>query len=345
MTASQPRRRIGILYTGGTFGMVPSEHGLVPSHDLPARAEPALRESLRAPASIEWLDHGWPPLASADIGPALWYDIARCLVGASDCDGFVVIHGTDTLAYTGSALSFLLAGLGRPVVITGARKPLGEPGSDALAHLIDAVTVAGSDANTGVTIAFGRRLLQANRTSKRFGTPDHPFTSPRTAPLADLANDEIPAPQPAHAPAWGPHEPQKPLSRPARVGVLPVYPGIGAAAVEACMGAHPDAILLEGYLSGLGPGGDAAFVEALRTAVAGGTVVGAIADSAHGSVRMGYYASSTPLADAGVTGGADMTREAALTKLHTSLSAGLGARETAAAFAQDQCGELSEGAD
>ncbi len=345
MTATTPPARIGVIYTGGTFGMVPSDHGLVPSLDLPARAQHALAETGQADAAatLTWLDHGWPPLASADLAPAVWYDLARRITQAPTCDGFVVIHGTDTLAYTASALSYLLAGLGRPVVVTGASKPLGMAGSDALDHFVDALSVARRGVDSGVTVAFGRRLLRANRTSKRFGTTQQPFASPRAAPLADLAAGEYPPTVEPSQPDWGVVDGAAPpaVHHECRVGVVPAYPGIDGATLAACAHTHPDALLLEGYAAGIGPGADAGFVDAIRDATACGTVVTAIADSAHGSVRMGYYASSTPLAEAGLVAGADMTREAALTKLHVSLCAGLDAGGVAAAFARNQCGELT----
>jgi len=344
MTATRRPAQVGVIYTGGTFGMVASGHGLAPSHDLPTRAEDALATAHDTPpVSLTWLDHGWPPLASSDLVPAVWYDLARCIAEARTCDGFVVIHGTDTLAYTASALSYLLGGLGRPVVVTGASKPLGTPEGDALTHLADALRIAGCGIDSGVTVAFGRRLLRGNRTSKRFGTLERPFTSPCQQPLADLAAGETPAAAQPSQTEWGdidgPNLPAVPA--PVRVGVLPVYPGIDGTTLTVSARAHPDALLLEGYAAGIGPGGDAGFVDAIRDATAAGTVVAAIADSAQGTVRMGHYASSTPLAEAGLVGGADMTREAALAKLHVSLCAGLDAAQVGAAFARDQCGELT----
>ncbi len=282
-------------------------------------------------------------MASADLTPAVWYDLARCIVGAPEYDGFIVIHGTDTLAYTASALSYLLAGLGRPVVVTGARKPLGTPEGDALNHLVDASRVAGCGIDSGITVAFGRRLLRGNRTSKRFGTIERPFTSPCQDPMADLAAAETPAAMEPSEPDWGYVDGPNlaAVHTRVRVGVLPVYPGIDGTTLAVSARAHPDAVLLEGYSAGIGPGADTGFVDAIRDATAAGTVVAAIADSAQGTVRMGHYASSTPLAEAGLVGGADMTREAALAKLHVSLCAGLDAGQVAATFARDQCGELT----
>lgn len=348
MTAATRRARVGVIYTGGTFGMVASEHGLAPSRDLPTRAEQALADDPAAPAvTLKWLDHGWLPLASADLTPAVWYDLARCIAEDRACDGFVVIHGTDTLAYTASALSYLLAGAGRPVVVTGASKPLGMPDGDALTHFSDALRVAACGVDSGVTVAFGRRLLRGNRTSKRFGTVAQPFTSPCEPALADLTGAAAPPASEPSIPDWGCIDGANlaAVHGPVRIGVLPVYPGIDGTTLAVSARTHPEALLLEGYAAGIGPGADTGFVDAIRDATAAGTVVAAIADSAQGTVRMGRYASSTPLAEVGLVGGGDMTREAALAKLQVSLCAGLNASQVATAFIRNQCGELTPEAD
>lgn len=344
MNAATRPEVVGVIYTGGTFGMVRSERGLAPSADLPGRVDAALRGRTDLPP-VAWLDSGWPALASADTTPAFWYNLAATIAAAAPAHaGFVVIHGTDTLAYTGAALSFLLAGLGRPVVVTGARAPLGDAGSDALDNLVHALWVVADGRSDEVTLAFGGQLLRANRATKRHGAGDNPFASPCLAPLAALdptlrwGEPAPPPPAPAATPvpraAW----------RDVRVGVMPVHPGISGDSVRALAAAAPHALVLEGYPAGIGPGGDADFVAAVADAVAAGTVVAAISQGHHGSVRLGKYASSTPLVEAGIVGGADITREAAVAKLHVLRAAGLDADACARAFGEDLRGELTPAA-
>lgn len=335
---------VGVLYTGGTFGMVPSEHGYVPSADLPGRTQAALDASgITERLSVRWLDPGVPPRNSADIAPWFWFELAAVIAGARDeHDGFVVIHGTDTLAFTAAALSFLLADLGRPVVVTGAAKPLGEPGSDALDNLDHALRVAVSARGSEVTVAFGKRLLRGNRVTKRHGTAGSPFASPCLLPLAEFDGGirwrpVDPPPAPAEGGlrrvAWGG----------SRVALIPAYPGIGGDTIRALRDTGIGGLVLEGYSASVGPGGDADFVAAIAECVRAGIVVGAVSQSRQGYVRLGRYAPSTPLAEAGLVGGADMTREAALAKLHVLLAQGLDPGRIATAFGENLRGELTPG--
>jgi L-asparaginase len=334
---------IGVIHTGGTFGMLPSADGYAPAANLPERVEQALSDcgAHELPA-IEWLDHGWPALDSADIPPSLWYDLALTIAGASDhCTGFVVIHGSDTLAFTGSALSFLLAGLQQPVIVTGASTPLGQPQSDALDNLVQALRVLGAGRCREVGVVFRNRLLRANRTTKRHGRPDAPFTSPCVEPLAELGTTICWRNDVSALPIATPLQPTASAARAVRVAVLPVYPGITAATLRAVAESAPEGVVLEGYPSGIGPGADADFVAALSDIVASGTVVAGVSQGCGGHIRMGRYASSAPLARAGLIGGADLTREAALAKLHVLCSAGLDPAARADAFGRNMCGEIT----
>lgn len=341
MTAALSREPvIGILYTGGTFGMVRSERGYTPSADLPERADRALAAAGHKDLPrLRWLEHeAGPPVNSSDIQPAFWYRLAAAIQAhAHDCDGFVVVHGTDTLAYTGSALSFLLANLDRPVVVTGARAPLGEDGSDALANLVGSVRAVAAGVTCEVTLAFGGRLLRANRASKRFASRERVFDSPNAPPLARLGSrlewtDAEPAPTLA-LPEGAAHD--------RGVAMLPMFPGVNGDMIRALVKQGAAALILEAYPAGVGPGGDADFVAAVRTAVQSGVIVVAVSQSRHGRITLGRYATSTPLADAGLIGGEDMTREAALAKLHWLLGTGLDSDVLRTHFGQNLRGELS----
>lgn len=334
---------IGVIYTGGTFGMVPSAAGYVPTTDLPQRVIdeiPALKS--RDMPVMEWIPHPGPPVDSSDITPAFWYELAETIHGhASAFDGFVLIHGTDTLAYTGSALSFMLAALDSPVVLTGSSIPLGEPDSDAPMNFLNALRIAASGNCSEVTIAFGTQLLRANRATKRHGSADNPFTSPCAKPLAEL-DDVIcwtnvqPAARDRALPRF-----EAATQRDVRVAMLPVFPGIDAELIRTVCATGIRGLILEAYPSGIGPGGDTGFVESIHQAVESGVVVAAISQARHGSVQLGRYASGTPLAEAGLIGGADMTREAAYAKLHFLLACGLTPAEVRSLFARNLRGELT----
>lgn len=333
---------VGIIYTGGTFGMVASAAGYTPSTDLPARAEQALlaaEDSNRAPLpALRWIDAELgPPVNSSDVTPNYWFRLASAIrAAASDCCGFVVIHGTDTLAYTGAALSFLLHDTEQAVVVTGARAPLGEPGSDALANLRIAILAAASGRSQEVTLAFAGRLLRANRASKRYGDRDTIFESPHAQPLAEYGaalewRDTTPPPD-LTLPTSEVHDRQ--------VAMLPVYPGIDGRLVRHAAD-DAAAVILEGYPAGVGPGGDAAFVDAIRDSVDAGVIVVAVPQSRYGRIQLGRYATSTPLADAGLIAGSDMTREAALAKLCWLLGTDLTTAAIADYFAANLRGEVS----
>lgn len=333
---------VGVLYTGGTFGMVSSARGYVPSDDLPERAGAALDGSgdTDLPA-MRWLDPGRPPLNSGDIEPRFWFDLAAVIAAARDeHDGFVVIHGTDTLAFTASALSFLLPGLDRPVVVTGAAKPLGEAGSDALDNLRHALRAAASTRCSEVSVAFGSHLLRGNRTTKRHGTAGSVFSSPCLPPLAEF-DDEIRWHRTEPLPGIGNAELPSAGWRNTRVALVPAYPGIGGDTIRALRDTGIGGLVLEAYSASVGPGGNADFVAAIAECVRAGVVVGAVSQGREGYVRLGKYAPSTPLAEAGLVGGADMTREAALAKLHVLLAQGLEPGRIASAFGENLRGELT----
>ncbi len=342
---TEPIRRgasIGVLYTGGTFGMVESARGYVPSADLPERARSALAAAGSAELpDLAWLESGTRPLNSGDIEPRFWFDLAAVIAAARDeHDGFVVIHGTDTLAFTASALSFLLPGLDRPVVVTGAAKPLGEAGSDALDNLRHALRAATSTECSEVTVAFGNHLLRGNRATKRHGTTASPFDSPCLPPLAEFDGDirwRCAGPLSASGSAELPGANWSDT----RVALVPAYPGIGGDTIRALRDTGIGGLVLEAYSASVGPGGNADFVAAIAECVRAGVVVGAVSQSRQGYVRLGKYAPSTPLAEAGLVGGADMTREAALAKLHVLLAQGLDTGEVTAAFGRDLRGELT----
>ncbi len=156
------RKAVSIIYTGGTFGMRPSEKGYVPARDLAALLHQRMPELGDESLPVYELSEYDEPLESSNATPRHWYDLAAQIRGADDrFDGFVVIHGTDTLAYTASALSFLLGDFRKPVIVTGSQIPLCEPRSDAQLNLISAVLAIATGRLEEVCVCFGRIFSEA----------------------------------------------------------------------------------------------------------------------------------------------------------------------------------------
>ena len=335
------RKRIRIVYTGGTFGMQPSARGYVPGRDLERLVRARLPELGAAGLPAYEIDEYDEPLDSANAAPGDWFDLAaRIEASDRDADGFVVIHGTDTLAYTASALSFLLAGLGKPVVVTGSQIPLCEPRSDAPNNLLAALEAIDKGGIEEVAVAFGRHLLRGNRTTKVNATELDAFASPNFPPLAEIGTAlrfaGLPPP-PRHALLAG----RRPARPEGRIAVLRLFPGIAGALIDALVDAGTDGLVLRCYGVGTAPSADPAFLRALGRASAAGLVVVAVSQCQEGNVALGHYAAGAALADAGVVSGYDMTTETALAKLHTLFALGLARDEVARYLQESLCGELT----
>jgi L-asparaginase len=324
------RKRVYVAYAGGTIGMRATGAGYAP---VPGYLSGAIadRPELHEPEVPELVIHEHDPLLdSAAAQPADWLRIAADIAARADeFDGFVVLHGTDTMAYTASALAFLLRGLGKPVVITGAQIPIGVLRSDGRQNLLTAVLVAARADMREVCLVFGSRVLRGCRAVKESATGFEAFASPNEPPLGragvaieiDAARLRAPAPPPVRLPAA--------LDVP--VGLLRVYPGMPAATLpESARG-----LVIEAYGAGTVP--------ELALAVARGTVVVAVSQCLDGRVDLGAYAASGPLVAAGAVGGLDMTTEAAYAKLVVLLAEGHAPGEVRQLMARDLCGELTPG--
>lgn len=335
------RDHVCILHVGGTIGMVRGSRGYVPRDGFVEHYLSTMGELSRDPLP-GWDLHALPPLLdSADMQPRDWKRIAQAILERyDDYDGFVVLHGTDTMAYTASALSFLLPGLGKPVVLTGSQLSLEDVRSDGREHIITSLLLAGRHDIPEVGIYFGSTLLRGNRTQKVNAHDFVAFSSGDVPPLATagvsirLARWLIRRPGPGVPDAIA-------LSREPQVVALRVFPGISDDLLRRVLAPPVEAAVLETYGSGTFPSRQAALLRAIEEAVARDVVVVNCSQCHRGRVRQELYESGAGLARAGVVSGHDMTVEAALTKLFCLLGSGVSPAEARDRIGEDLAGELT----
>ncbi len=334
-------KRIFVLYTGGTIGMERSPQGYVPAgleRLIEAMVPPLWAADMPAYTVLEYPN----PLDSANLRPHDWLRIARDLVDNYPLyDGFVVLHGTDTMAYTAAALSFMLQGLGKPVILTGSQIPLRELRNDAHNNLLTALLLAARHPVPEVCLYFNGRLLRGNRASKLKADGFDAFISPNYPPLADIGiHIEI---HQDRLHAWpGPEDFRLPAAyRDGEVAVLRLFPGISADWLERLLAPPLAGLVLGSYGVGNGPDQDAALLAVLRAATTRGVVIVNVTQCAYGRVDPAGYAAGLALAGAGLSSGLDLTTEAAFVKLHHLLAQGLEPDQVRAALARNLCGECT----
>ena len=326
MTA--PPTKVLVLYTGGTLGMTPADAD-DPASPLVPRGTDELRAWL--PRGIDSLGIDWSlapledlrggavaPLDSCDVGPEHWRYIAAAVGGAyDDYDGFVILHGTDTMAFTASALSFMLVDLGKPVVVTGSQLPLSHPRTDAVANFVNALVVAGATASglpvvPEVVVVFADLVLRGNRTRKMSSERWRAFESPNYAPLGRIGEHVRIDASLVRAPRG---RFRVRLDLEANVVDVALFPGIRARQLELVFGMDGvRGVVLRTFGTGNAPS-DPALLDAIGAAVSNKIAVVSVTSSPEGRVEAGRYATSSGLVERGVLSGIDMTPEAALTKL------------------------------
>jgi L-asparaginase len=341
----EKNRSVLIIYTGGTIGMVndPVSGTLVPIDFRHISDQvPELR---RFGFSLETVTFD-PVIDSSEVVPDTWVRIARTIEENYErFDGFVVLHGTDTMAYSASALSFMLQGLEKPVIFTGAQLPIGVLRTDGKENLITSIEIAaervdGLPVVPEVCIYFENKLLRGNRTIKYSAEHFNAFVSPNLPPLAEAGlqiryNRNI-----IRYPTV-----RRPLVVSPRfetgVAVLRLFPGIMREVIHSVLETPGvRGLVLETYGTGNAPTAGW-FLGELRSFINRGGIVLNVTQCQAGSVEMGLYETSAGLISAGLISGRDITIEAAVTKMMILLGSGLPAEKLSALLARPLCGEMS----
>jgi L-asparaginase len=323
--------RLLFLHTGGTLGMIqrapgPLEPGFYDANLLPFVA------GLDAIADIE--GRVVCALDSSDLSPAIWVELATIIANSLDrFDGFVILHGTDTMAWTASALSYMLRGLDRPVILTGSQRPLAELRTDARSNVVHSAICA-TRPIPEVGLCFGDTLFRGNRATKVSIQDYGAFASPNAPPLLRMGVDiEV---GPTLPPPTTPFSLAAAVSE--SVSVLTLFPGMSPVSLLR-LAESSAVVVLRGFGEGNIP--QARWPEAIAQVCAGGGAVVVTSQSARGRVLPGRYQCSQRARDAGAFFASDMTLEATVTKIMWLLGQGVAPADLGGPLLRPLAGELS----
>ena len=339
-----------LIYTGGTIGMIENpETGALENFDFDhlLRHVPELKRFNYHICSYQFD----PPIDSSDMEPLMWAKIVEIIhYNYERFDGFVILHGTDTMAYTASALSFMLENLGKPVILTGSQLPIGTLRTDGKQNLITAIEIAaarrpdGSPMVPEVCIFFENELMRGNRTTKINAENFNAFRSFNYPPLAKAGihiryNEHlIRRPDPTR--------PMKPhYLFDTNVVMLTLFPGIQESIIDSVLHVpNLKAVVLKTYGSGNAPQKDW-FIQQLKEATERNIIIVNITQCPSGAVEMRRYETGLQLLQAGVISGYDSTPECAVTKLMFLLGHGLSHSELRRLMDSNLAGEITKNDD
>lgn len=341
----ESKRKVLVIYTGGTIGMV-QDHAtgrLIPFDFATLRKQIPEIMSLSAEVSSMSFEE---PIDSSDMDLTHWTRMARLIEEQYDrYDGFVILHGSDTMAYSASALSFMCINLSKPIILTGSQLPIGMVRTDGKENIITAIEIA-ADYRRGrpvvpeVAIYFEYMLYRGNRTFKYNAEHFEAFRSPDYPELAEAGIDIRYREEYIRMPKRGKFRIETEFDN--RVAVLTLFPGISRHIVEAALTIEDNRVLI---LRTFGSGNALTapwFVNALKEAIASGLIIINVSQCRGGSVRQGRYSTGAALEEMGVVAGGDIQFEAAVCKAMYLLPRATDAAEFARLFATDLRGELTE---
>ena len=333
-----------IIYTGGTIGMVkdPATGALQPYHfeDI-YKLMPVLRNFDYTLESVSFN----PLIDSSNVTPSFWVKLASVIEeNYENYDGFVVLHGTDTMSYSASMLSFMLENLNKPVIFTGSQLPMGVIRTDGRDNFINAIEIAAAQIDgkplvPEVAIYFENKLMRGNRTSKFNAENFNAFLSGNYPPLAEVGvhirynNQMILKPNSLELKV------HKELDN--SVIILKLFPGIAGIVVKNALNiVGLKGVILETYGAGNAPT-DAWFIDALTQAIVKGIIIYNVTQCKGGAVDMGKYETSMQLSQIGVIGGSDITTESAIAKMMYLLGQGYSGDELKKLLQVSLRGELT----
>jgi len=335
------KKRIYVAYTGGTIGMMQSTQGFIPAKGHLTQSINALPEFHRSEMPDFTINEYQPLIDSSNMTPNDWQRIADDIKENYDTyDGFVVLHGTDTMAYTSSALSFMCENLNKPIIITGSQIPLSQLRSDGQVNVLNALYIAATYPINEVSLFFNNKLYRGNRCIKAYADGFNAFESPNMPVLLEaginikLIAGTLQQTQTVTEPLF--------IARitPQPIGVVHLYPGISSEVIKNTIKQPVKALILRSYGVGNAPQ-DEALLSCLKEARTKGIIIVNCSQCIKGTVNMTGYATGNALNEAGVISGHDMTLEATLTKLHYLLGKSLTYDQICKKMQQNLRGELT----
>ena len=338
-TTAKKMQSVYVLCTGGTISMQKTAQGYAPTPGYVEEAMAKMPELANADMPSYTVHEYEQPIDSANMTPQHWMQMGQHILDNYDrYDGFVILHGTDTMAYSASALSFMLENLGKPVILTGSQLPLFETRNDARENLINAMLFAGQYRIPEVCIYFNNKLFRGNRSKKVDASSFSAFASPNYPALGKVGTEILLRHHLVREASLAPLQLQ--AIQPLSIGALRIFPGISLALLKHFLQPPVQALVLETYGLGTAPE-DPEFLAIIQAATQAGIIIVNCSQCPTARVKMSRYAAGTALLNAGVISGRDMTTEAALAKLFYLFSKNLGLDEIKRRMAMDLCGELT----